>query len=271
MAKRIVTKIGDIFCVELGNGYKSYFQYIANDMTQLNSSVIRAFVGRYPMDYKPDMAELVKSDVAFYAHIILKMGFVNNGWYKVGKSEDLGLDGLALAWFVSSSQTRYNNETGKIENIDPNENFDGWHWNESSVFIGKMTAAIAKNAFDGSIVPWFVIIERIKYGYEMADFYLNRYVKQKTWSWVESYLTYFDRMARLLYYFHFKGENISREVIQTADGKFINLSENEPAKDGYSIFKGTFGDISWCASHVTQEKFNTIWDKGETTWQRESR
>ena len=228
MAKRIVTKIGDIFCVELGNGYKSYFQYIANDMTQLNSSVIRAFVGRYPMDYKPDMAELVKSDVAFYAHTILKMGFVKN--------------------------------------IDPDENFDGWHWNESSVFIGKMTAAIAKNAFDGSIVPWFVIIERIKYGYEMADFYLNRYLKQKPWSWVESYLTYFDRMTRLLYYFHFKGENICREVIQTADGKFINLSENEPAKDGYSIFKGTFGDISWCASHVTQEKFNTIWNKGESLW-----
>ena len=85
MAKRIVTKIGDIFCVELGNGYKSYFQYIANDMTQLNSSVIRAFVGRYPMDYKPDMDELVKSEVAFYAHTIIKSGVQEDVFHKYGK------------------------------------------------------------------------------------------------------------------------------------------------------------------------------------------
>ena len=28
MAKRIVTKIGDVFCVEIGNEYKCFFQYI---------------------------------------------------------------------------------------------------------------------------------------------------------------------------------------------------------------------------------------------------
>ena len=43
MAKRIVTKIGYVFCVEIDNKYKCFFQYVANDMTQLNSSVIRVF------------------------------------------------------------------------------------------------------------------------------------------------------------------------------------------------------------------------------------
>lgn len=43
MTKRIITKIGDIFCVEVDNDYKCYFQYVANDMTVLNSSVIRVF------------------------------------------------------------------------------------------------------------------------------------------------------------------------------------------------------------------------------------
>jgi hypothetical protein len=33
MAKRIVTKIGDVFCVEVDNDYKCFFQYVANDMT----------------------------------------------------------------------------------------------------------------------------------------------------------------------------------------------------------------------------------------------
>ena len=34
MTKRIITKIGDIFCVEVDNDYKCYFQYVANDMTE---------------------------------------------------------------------------------------------------------------------------------------------------------------------------------------------------------------------------------------------
>lgn len=50
MVKRIVTKIGDIFCVKTDRGCIAYFQYIANDMTQLNSSVIRVFKKRYPID-----------------------------------------------------------------------------------------------------------------------------------------------------------------------------------------------------------------------------
>lgn len=263
MAKRIVTKIGDIFCVELDDGYKSYFQYIANDMTQLNSSVIRAFVGRYPMDYQPDMDKLVKSEVAFYAHTVLRIGLVGDHWYKVGKSKDLGLDELASAWFVGESSTVYNPETDKFDDVDPLEHFYVWHCNESHIPIGKMTPEISESPMttNGSVLSWFRIVERIKYGYTSADLYLNRYVKQKPWPWVESYLTYFDRMARLRYYFHFKGEKICREVIRTSDGNFINLSENDPEKDGYALFKGSFGDISWCAWNVTGERFNTIWDK----------
>lgn len=40
MGKRIVTKIGDVFCIEIDGKYKCFFQYIANDLEQLNSSVI---------------------------------------------------------------------------------------------------------------------------------------------------------------------------------------------------------------------------------------
>ena len=29
--KRAVKKIGDVFCVEFGNGFKGYFQHVAND------------------------------------------------------------------------------------------------------------------------------------------------------------------------------------------------------------------------------------------------
>ena len=40
--KRVMTRIGDIFCIELKE-YKVYFQYIAVDTSQLNSITIRVF------------------------------------------------------------------------------------------------------------------------------------------------------------------------------------------------------------------------------------
>ncbi len=67
MAKRIVTKIGDIFSVTLDNGNLRFFQYIANDWTDLNSSVIRVFKKEYPRGYELNPEEVVSDDVDFYA------------------------------------------------------------------------------------------------------------------------------------------------------------------------------------------------------------
>lgn len=90
MAKRIVTKMGDIFCVEIDNGYKRFFQYIINDIEALNSSVIRVFKTHYPMDYRPIMEEIVMDEVEFYAHTVLRAGIVYGAWYKVGNSKEIG-------------------------------------------------------------------------------------------------------------------------------------------------------------------------------------
>ena len=87
MAKRIVTKMGDIFCVEIDNGYKRFFQYIINDIEALNSSVIRVFKTHYPMDYRPIIEEIVMDEVEFYAHTVLRAGIVYGAWYKVGNSK----------------------------------------------------------------------------------------------------------------------------------------------------------------------------------------
>ena len=37
MKKRVITKIGDVFCVAIDGKYKKYLQYIVNDLTQLNN------------------------------------------------------------------------------------------------------------------------------------------------------------------------------------------------------------------------------------------
>ena len=54
MNKRIKnTKIRDVFSANIDNNHKRYLQYIASDMTQLNSDVIRVFAKIYPIDANP--------------------------------------------------------------------------------------------------------------------------------------------------------------------------------------------------------------------------
>ena len=86
MAKRIVTKVGDVFCVEIDNEYKCFFQYIEKDLSQLNSSVIRAFKRRYPIDATPIIEEIVNDDILFNAHTDFRAVIDYNAWYKVVKS-----------------------------------------------------------------------------------------------------------------------------------------------------------------------------------------
>ena len=87
MVKRVVTKIGNIFCAEIDGQYKCYFQYIANDLTELNSSVIRVFKRHYPIEYIPDFDKIVKDEVSFYDHTVLSVGIRYGYWSKVGESQ----------------------------------------------------------------------------------------------------------------------------------------------------------------------------------------
>ena len=86
--KRITkAKLGDVFEVKLEDDYKAYFQFIALDIAQLNSEVIRVFKKRYCQDENPLLEEIVKDEVAFYAHVIIKFGIKLNVWEKVGNVE----------------------------------------------------------------------------------------------------------------------------------------------------------------------------------------
>ena len=117
MAKRIVTKIGNVFCAEIDDKYKCFFQYIMNDLVQLNSSVIRVFKRRYPMDYKPDMEEIVNDEVLFYAHTILYAGIMYDAWYKVGKSMNLGEEECRNVLFGYTNDTIFD-ESGHPRTVN---------------------------------------------------------------------------------------------------------------------------------------------------------
>ena len=130
MKKRIVIKIGDIFCVEIDNKFKCYFQYIATDMTVLNSSVIRVFKKRYQIDYLPILDEIVKDEVYFYAHTILRFGLINNAWYKIGKHNNLG--NINDIWF------KMYNDIGN-PNMIKSYRWVIWKIDQKQQLIGELT------------------------------------------------------------------------------------------------------------------------------------
>ena len=81
---RTNTKIGDVFSVKLDDNSKKYFQYVANDLTQLNSDVIKVFKKVYDHDAHPDLEGVVNGEAEFYAHCVTKWGIKMNLWEKVG-------------------------------------------------------------------------------------------------------------------------------------------------------------------------------------------
>ena len=168
MAKRIVTKIGDVFCVDIDNQCKRYFQYIVNDMEQLNSSVIRVFKLHYPIDYQPIIDDIVKDEVEFYAHTVLRAGIVNNAWYKVGKSKDLGGDEYMDVLF-GIAQACMGDSPTNIKWVDPVENWYVWHINEPSVRIGRLTEEY-RHVEMGPVMSYISIVDRLRYGHYTNKF-----------------------------------------------------------------------------------------------------
>lgn len=90
MNKKVIARVGNIFCVEIDTSFKCFFQFVAYDKTQLNGQVIRVFKKRYPMEYKPDLNEIVQDEVSFYSHTVIKFGMDDNVWYKIGHCPNKG-------------------------------------------------------------------------------------------------------------------------------------------------------------------------------------
>jgi len=155
MAKRIVTKIGDIFCIKIDDSHVRYFQYIANDFYRLNSSTIRVFKTNHPCDNKLSMDEIIADEVEFYSHTVLKFGIQDGLWQKVGKSSDVG----------SFDSIMFRSEG--LDCIPPNfKSYEWyvWHLGEDSFFIGELTDYYAKATDPGSVFPPSWVVDRIKAG-----------------------------------------------------------------------------------------------------------
>lgn len=161
--KRIVTKIGDIFAAKIDENNKKYFQYVANDLTQLNSDVIRVFKEKYPIDANPDLLEVVKGDIEFYAHCVIKWGIQDGLWGKVGKIRDVGEINVLF---------RDTNDLAQVPGEEPVKISDKWYiWKIGYEFyrIGMMTEEYKKAEY-GLVFHPTQIIYRMQNGKYMTKF-----------------------------------------------------------------------------------------------------
>ena len=261
MGKRIITRVGDVFCAEIDGEYKSYFQYIEKDIEQLNSSVIRVFKTRYPMDYEPVIEDIVADEILFYAHAVLRVGIEDNVWYKVGKSKNLGLEGLSkILWGTLFPWTEiFENGFMRIKEVDPLENWTIWYVNNECIDVGRLPEKYYDIIEYGSVLPYSSIIERLKYGYYIGGDWRYDIIKRRPIPGVNSYLH--REVEGVEMYFHFVGEDISRQLVVTDKG-LIRITVEQPSCQGYAFVAKKFWEINWkYDEHITSEEFETVWNK----------
>ena len=284
-AKRTVTRIGDVFCAEIDNEYKCYFQYVGKDTKQLGGALIRAFRKKYPLDANPDLMDVINGEIGFHTLTYIQVGTKLGAWYKVGKAPILNQEQLCNLIF---GDPRYMiSPDGTLETYYVNP-FDHWfvrRFNEPSKDIGKLPDYLKGCIEYDGVHPRSSIIERMKYGYVIGSSFFYAEVKRKPWPETESftalnlkraesytnlsyYHVYGDTAESVvktdgeIHYFHFHGDRAIREIVVKADGSVIHLSSAEPKKDGYELFSGEFGDINWHAyDFITREAFDAQWDK----------
>ncbi|WP_288244839.1 hypothetical protein [uncultured Chryseobacterium sp.] len=159
MEKRIRTKIGDVFSVKLDNGNKKYFQYIANDLAQLNSDVICSFKKEFPNDVILDFSEVLSGEIDFHAHTIINLGVKQNYFTKEGTSP--------VKHTLRNVIFRDTNDYGKRAGEVMIEVSDNWYiWKISDKNFTKVGKLVGENrkAEIGIVIPPFAIVERVKTG-----------------------------------------------------------------------------------------------------------
>lgn len=153
LVKRMITRIGDVFEVDLGGGVRKYFQFVAVDLTQLNSDVIRVFQTTYSQDQSPSLENIVKDEVQFYAHCVTKLGIKLGYWQRLGNVAEVGTVDVLF---------RSSGDSGNPK-VHTSEKWWVWRVNEQQVFVGRLEGA-HRDAEIGLVVNPADIVNRMKSG-----------------------------------------------------------------------------------------------------------
>lgn len=126
---KIRPTVGDVFSVELESGQTGFFQYIADDSTQLNSNVIRVFLDKQSRTQLPKVESIVLGEVHFVAHVFLRVGLKFGAWERIGNSHITG--GLDTLF-------RDSDDYGNPQ-IDFSDRWYIWNIGERQRFVGKLS------------------------------------------------------------------------------------------------------------------------------------
>lgn len=251
MAKRIVTKIGDVFCIEIDNLHKRFFQYICNDLSCMNSSVIRVFRERYPMEYKPVLSEIIKGNIEFYAHTVLKPGIEDGVWYKIGKINSTDTNIQNIIWGTTDKYKIVDCRT-TIE-INPMQNWTIWQTNGNRIFIGSVPLHYYNQLENGMVKNNIDIVRRVRLGYYTYTSPIYDIIKRIPYPDVDSYTK--KEFEDKIVWSHFRGEFVVQEIVVKEDGETI-LSEGNP------LDRPKFWQTNWKYQElITKEDFNDVWNK----------
>ena len=268
--KRAYKKIGDVFCVEFGNGFKGYFQYVAKDSEQLYSEVIRAFYTHYPVDYEPKIEDIVKDKVVFYAHTFISFGIWDNIWYKVGKSTNLGLEELEKVLFGTVCNYTHRTDDGQyikreIVNgkyvdtiVNPLDNWRIWKVNQVPLWNYKLPEEFYNVVEEGTAFNYSQIVNRMKLGYYTNTDPAFRALKRHPRPEVDSFMV--KEYPEEKHYYHFKGEFCEQEVIITGNS-IIRLTHKKPICVSHKLYTQPFGSIEWLnQDFITADEFEAAWN-----------
>ncbi|MDC8098671.1 hypothetical protein [Chryseobacterium rhizosphaerae] len=157
MAKRLKTKIGDIFSIPINENEKRYMQLIAYDLTQLNSDVVRIFKKKYSLQESPIVTKILQDDIYTYVHCSTDIGLKMDMWQKEENSHEIG--------DIESIIFRDTNDYGYNEGQDPikiSNNWSVWRINAKDFkYIGKLNG-IYKNSYMGLVINPIGIVEIAK-------------------------------------------------------------------------------------------------------------
>jgi hypothetical protein len=154
---KLATRIGDVFSATLDGDCKRYFQYVASDLTQLNSDVIRIFKKIYLISDNPNLIEIVNGEIEIYAHCVLKLGLKMKLWQKVGNTPNVG-DTTQILF-------RDTNDYGSNSGENPiliSHNWHVWRVNDRCFTrVGKLEG-INRGAYIGIVINPLGILELLK-------------------------------------------------------------------------------------------------------------
>lgn len=263
--KRVVIKIGDVFCVEFDNRFKCYFQCIAKETDPFECEVIRVFKTRYAMSYVPVADDVVADEVDFFAHTPVRDGLLYNTWYKIGESCAVGADALENVLFGIAQKNKLNAD-GYYESLSPLDNWLIWKVGQKPVEIGRLPEKYHSIIKDGSLYRGSEIKTRVEYGYFKRTDMGYTIMKRHPLPDVDSYMKTSHEAA--VYRYHFKGEYVVREVVMI-DDEVMRLTPKHPVSGKYYLYTGAFGDVNWFeGDFITAEEFNKAWNSTKCTISR---